>query len=594
MHHADRQRVARLPALHLGREGPTVAAPGDAGVTQVVVQRQFIDAVAAVRMHGDLCRLAAHYLAQADVDILVVPFLAEHADGEVALGQGLEALPELPLQALGAVAVEHVQARGQRHQEAWVGVRHVGGGEAVRVMLGDEAGVEVAGHELRVRQQRRLERDVALHALDDEAIERLTHAGDGIRAVLAVHDQLGDHRVVEHRDLATVDDAGIDTHAMRDRGLALLQVRRGRRKAHQATGGGQEAAERVFGVDAALHGPAFALHVGLRKAQLLARGHADHLFDQIEAGDQLGHRVLDLQARVHLQEVEVLVLADHELHRAGRLVLHRLGQLHRLLAHGLAGGLADEGRRRLFDDLLVAALDGTFALIEVHHVAVRVAQHLDLDVARLLDELFDEHAVVAKAVAGLVAAGAEALVRLLVVEGHAQALAAAAGAGLDHHRVADSLGDLYGLLGRVDRVVVAGNGVDLGFVGQLLGGDLVAHGRDAVVLGPDEDQALLFDLAREGLVLAQEAIARVDGLRPRGLGRLDDLVAQQVGLTRGRRAQAHGLISQLDKARAGVGVGIHRHRSNAHALGGGDDAAGDLAAVGDQDFLEHFKARFLE
>jgi hypothetical protein len=39
---------------------------------------------------------------------------------------------------------------------------------------------------------------------------------------------------------------------------------------------------------------------------------------------------------------------------------------------------------------------------------VAVAQHLDLDVARLLDELLDEDAVVAKAVARLVAAGGKA------------------------------------------------------------------------------------------------------------------------------------------------------------------------------------------
>jgi hypothetical protein len=39
----------------------------------------------------------------------------------------------------------------------------------------------------------------------------------------------------------------------------------------------------------------------------------------------------------------------------------------------------------------------------------------------------------------------------LVVEGDAQALAAAAGAGLDHHRVADALRDLHRLLGRLDR-----------------------------------------------------------------------------------------------------------------------------------------------
>ena len=38
--------------------------------------------------------------------------------------------------------------------------------------------------------------------------------------------------------------------------------------------------------------------------ELLAGGDADHLLDQVDAGDQLGDRMLDLQARVHLQEEE--------------------------------------------------------------------------------------------------------------------------------------------------------------------------------------------------------------------------------------------------------------------------------------------------
>ncbi|MCY1560282.1 hypothetical protein D9M68_974020 [compost metagenome] len=80
--------------------------------------------------------------------------------------------------------------------------------------------------------------------------------------------------------------------------------------------------------------------------------------------------MLHLQAGVHLQEIEVLVLADHKLHRARALVLHRLGQGHGLLAHGLARGVRNEGRRGLFDHLLVATLDRALAFIQVDHVAV--------------------------------------------------------------------------------------------------------------------------------------------------------------------------------------------------------------------------------
>ena len=361
----------------------------------------------------------------------------------------------------------------------------------------------------------------------------------------------------------------------------------GRLEAHQPAGRGQEVAERILRVDAALDRPAFALDLGLRERQRLAGGHADHQLDQVEARDGLGHRMLDLQPRVHLEEVEALVLADHELDRAGALVVDRLGQLHRLLAHGLARLVADEGRRRLLDHLLVAPLDRAFALVEVDHVALRIAQHLDLDVARLLDELLDEDPVVAEAVAGLVAAGGEAVEGVLVVEGHAQALAAAAGRGLDHHRVADLAGNLDRALGRLDGVVPAGNGVDLGFVGQLLGGDLVTHGGNRRVLRADEDDALFFHLAGEGLVLGQEAVARVHRLGAGGLAGRDDAVGLQVAVAAGGAADVHRLVGQLDMAGVLVGVGVDGHREDAHLLGGLDHSASNLTAIGDQDLLEH-------
>ena len=112
--------------------------------------------------------------------------------------------------------------------------------------------------------------------------------------------------------------------------------------------------------------------------------------------------------------------------------------------------------------------------------------------ARLLDELLDEHPVVAEAVAGFVLASGETFEGFLVAVGDAQALAAAARTRLDHHRVADLLGDLDGLFRAGDGRVVAWNGVDLGFGRELLRRDLVAHRGDRRVLRADEDNAFFF------------------------------------------------------------------------------------------------------
>ena len=298
--------------------------------------------------------------------------------------------------------------------------------------------------------------------------------------------------------------------------------------------------------------------------------------------------MLDLQPRVHLQKVEALVLADHELDRARALVVHRFGQRHRLFTHGLSRGLGDERRWRFLDHLLVAALDRTFALPQIDHIAMRIAQHLDLDMARLLDIFLDEDPVVAEARACLIAAGRETLEAVLVVESHAQALASATGAGLDHDRVPHPPGNLDRIFGAQNRLVVPRNCADMGRVGELFRGDLVAHRADRIMLGADEGQALFFDAARERFVLAQEAVAGMDGLRARALGRGNDLVGHQIGLSRRRRPEQHGLVGQLHMARVAVGLGIDRHRLDAHLPGGLDNAAGDFTPVRDQNLLKHF------
>ena len=177
--------------------------------------------------------------------------------------------------------------------------------------------------------------------------------------------------------------------------------------------------------------------------------------------------------------------------------------------------------------------------------------------------------------------------RLLVVESDAQALAAAAGGGLDHHRVADVLGDPDRLFGRIDGVVVAGNDVDLGFQRQLLRGDLVAHLLHRVVLRPDEDDALLLQPARERGVLGQEAVSRMHRFGAGLLAGGDDLVHRQVGFLRRRRPDADRLVGHGHVHRILVRLGIYGDSLDAHLAGGLDHSASDLATVCNQYFFEH-------
>ena len=79
------------------------------------------------------------------------------------------------------------------------------------------------------------------------------------------------------------------------------------------------------------------------------------------------------------------------------LVIHRLRRAHRGAAHRLARFRVHARRGRFLDHLLVAALERAVALEQVDDIAVAVAEHLHLDVARREDVFFDQHAVVAEA-----------------------------------------------------------------------------------------------------------------------------------------------------------------------------------------------------
>ena len=124
--------------------------------------------------------------------------------------------------------------------------------------------------------------------------------------------------------------------------------------------------------------------------QRTAVGDEDLLGDEIETGHQLGDRVLDLDAGVHLEE-EQLVALDEELDGAGVGVADRSGQPARRLGQRRTQGVGQVRCRRLLDQLLVAALDRAVAVADDDEAAVVVGDDLHLDVARTGEEALDVH-----------------------------------------------------------------------------------------------------------------------------------------------------------------------------------------------------------
>ena len=145
-------------------------------------------------------------------------------------------------------------------------------------------------------------------------------------------------------------------------------------------------------------------HVALPDCEFAAGGDANLFEDQVDVGDHFGDRMLDLNARVHFDEVELAVLVQ-EFDGADAEIAD--------IAHGFCDRLADhiaragiERRRGAFlRNLLVATLQGTIAFTEMDGMTLAVAEHLDFDMARALEIFLDIDDIVAKCGLGLGARG---------------------------------------------------------------------------------------------------------------------------------------------------------------------------------------------
>ena len=98
-------------------------------------------------------------------------------------------------------------------------------------------------------------------------------------------------------------------------------------------GARQEIPTGVLGADPHFHGVAARLNVALGHGQRAPGGGQQLQPDQIQAGDHLRHRVLDLQAGVHFQEIKRAGLVEDELHGAGVGVADGLSQERRPAGH---------------------------------------------------------------------------------------------------------------------------------------------------------------------------------------------------------------------------------------------------------------------
>ena len=309
------------------------------------------------------------------------------------------------------------------------------------------------------------------------------------------------------RDLGAVRDERVDAHARPERRAeALDPARRGR----EAVGG-------VLGVDPDLDRVAGARRTSGER-QRLAGGDAHLHAHEVELRDELRDGMLDLQARVQLDERERPVRPDEELERAGVPVADVPARALGGGLHLLAQRVVERRRRRLLDELLVAPLDRALALAAREHAAVVIADHLDLDVARGRDRLLDVERAVAERRVRLARRALVRDVQLGGIGDEAHAAPAAAGGRLEQDGVPEAV-RRRARLGEARGAVGAGNERHARGAHLQLRERLVAHALHHVRRRPDEDEVVRLAHADELRVLGEEAVAGMDRLARRSSGR---------------------------------------------------------------------------
>jgi hypothetical protein len=223
-----------------------------------------------------------------------------------------------------------------------------------------------------------MQRHRRFDSINDIGFKRAPHPCYRHLAGAVMNDEFGDQRIVVRRNKPSRIRRGVNAHA----GPAG-QVHCGDQSRRGYVG------EWRLGVYSALYRMAVEDNVFLIELKPLSRCNQNLFAHQVGVRHELGYRMLDLNAGVHLHKIEVVILIQQKLHRTRVNVPYFSTGAHSQFPHFTAHLGAECRRWRFFDQLLMPALNRTLALSQVDEVAVLIAQDLNLYMAGGLDVLFE-------------------------------------------------------------------------------------------------------------------------------------------------------------------------------------------------------------
>ena len=325
----------------------------------------------------------------------------------------------------------------------------------------------------------------------------------------------------------------------------------------------------------------------------IPHGDEDLRAHQVDPGDLFGNGVFDLDAGIDLDEEDLFLLVHQKFHRAGIAVVDRPGQLQCVSIQAVFGFLRHRQAGSDLHDFLKTALHGAVALVEVHHIPVLIPEDLHLDVLGVFNVLLEEHGRIAKGSTGLSPRLFVFPDQLRRISHDPHAPTAAAGCRLDHERIPDALGLAQGRLRRIEGHAAIPDQGHVQRPGQFFGRHLVAQAFHDLGAGSDKDDPFFAATPGKTHVLGKEPVAGMDRIDLGGLGNTQDLFHIEIGLERiVVGADLVALIGLVAVQGVAIFEGVDRHGAKVQFGSGAQYADGDLAAIGDQQFLKTVRLAF--
>ena len=194
----------------------------------------------------------------------------------------------------------------------------------------------------------------------------------------------------------------------------------------------------------------------------------------------------------------------------------------------------------------------------MHDRSVCIGQHLQFDVARMVEIFLDIDRIVAERRACLGACDLECFFQRGGTLRHLHAAPSAAGSRLDQHRIANAVGDDAGFRDVRHHAFRSRHQWHAKPRHGGFGGNFVAHHANMCRRWSDEGQTVRLHHLGEPGILRQEAVAGMDRFRTGDGGGRQDRGNVEVTVLRRRRSDANAFIGQPHMHRLCVRGRMHR------------------------------------